>query len=89
MDGELDVERPEILMYERLPDGTYHLTGVEYILLFRFWPQDSVPPKLMGVELLQDNERRYSYLHMWIWKPSTAGIFADWNPAVQCPSKPR
>ena len=31
-DDRLDVERPEILVYERLPDGRYRLNGVEYIV---------------------------------------------------------
>jgi len=31
VDKTLEVERPEILLYERLADGTYALDGVEYI----------------------------------------------------------
>src|SRR5688572_9238172 len=32
VDAKVEVERPEILLYERRPDGTYRLNGVEYII---------------------------------------------------------
>jgi hypothetical protein len=87
IDAKLEVEKPEIVMYERTKDGKYELTGVEYLLLYRFWPRDSVPPKFLGRELLRDDTRNYWYTHMWIWKRSSTGLFADWNPAVKCPPK--
>ena len=85
VDDKLEVDKPEILMYERTRDGKYEFTGVEYILPFRYWPKDSVPPKFLGRELMRENDRNYWYTHMWIWKPSSTGLFADWNPAVKCP----
>jgi hypothetical protein len=85
VDGKLEIDKPEILMYERTRDGKYELTGVEYILPFRYWPKDSVPPKFLGRDLMRENDRNYWYTHMWIWKPSSTGLFADWNPAVKCP----
>jgi hypothetical protein len=88
-DGKLEIDKPEIVMFERMPDGKYEMTGVEYILPYRFWPKDSVPPKLMGKELMHENDRNYWYFHMWIWKPSSTGLFADWNPTVKCPSTAR
>ena len=87
LDAKVEIEHPEIVMYERKPDGKYEMTGVEYIVPYRFWPKDSVPPKLMGRPMVQENERNYWYSHMWVWKPSSAGLFADWNPAVKCPPK--
>jgi hypothetical protein len=86
-DGKLDVSQPEIVMFERLPEGKYQMTGVEYILPYKFWPKDSVPPKFLGRDLMRENDRNYWYTHMWIWKPSATGLFADWNPAVKCPPK--
>jgi len=32
-DGELDVTRPEILLYEALPNGKLRLTGADYLVL--------------------------------------------------------
>lgn len=85
VDNKIEIDKPEILMYERTRDGKYELTGVEYILPFRYWPKDSVPPKFLGRDLMRENDRNYWYTHMWIWKPSSTGLFADWNPAVKCP----
>jgi hypothetical protein len=87
IDAKLEIDKPEIIMYERTASDAYELTGVEYLLLYRFWPRDSVPPKFLGRELLRDDTRNYWYKHMWIWKPSATGLFADWNPAVKCPPK--
>jgi hypothetical protein len=87
-DGKLEIDKPEIVMFQRHPDGKYEMTGVEYILPYKFWPKDSaVAPKLMGKELMHENDRNYWYFHMWIWKPSSTGLFADWNPSVKCPPK--
>lgn len=86
VDSLLDLTRPEILLYERARDGGYALNGVEYILPYKYWPKDSTPPTLMGRVLFQENERNYWYTHMWVWKANPAGLFADWNPDVSCPS---
>ena len=79
----IEIEKPEILLYEKRPDGSYRLNGVEYIIPYRLWPKDSVPPKLMGRDMLKSDELLW-YTHMWIWTPNSAGLFADWNPAVKC-----
>ena len=85
MDARVEVERPEILLYERLDDGRYVLNGVEYIVPYRVWPKDSVPPKLMGRDMFKSEPLQLWYTHMWVWTPNRAGLFADWNPAVRCP----
>lgn len=86
VDARAEVERPEILLYERQPEGGYRLNGVEYIIPFRVWPSDSVPPRIMGLTMKQEHELRLWYLHMWAWTENSAGLFADWNPAVKCPA---
>ena len=85
MDARTEVERPEILLYERHPDGRYALNGVEYIVPYSRWPRDSVPPQVMGLALKRADDLRLWYLHMWIWTRNAAGLFADWNPSVRCP----
>lgn len=87
VDGKAEVEQPEILLYERRGDGSYGLNGVEYIIPFRIWPRDSVPPTIMGETMKQSEELKLWYLHMWIWKENPAGLFADWNPKVGCPAQ--
>ncbi len=84
MDARLEIEHPEILLYEQRADGSYALNGVEYIIPYSVWPRDSTPPRLMGRDLFRSDELRLWYLHMWVWTENPAGLFADWNPAVQC-----
>jgi len=86
VDRQLEVERPEILVFERGADGHYTLNGVEYIVPYARWPRDSVPPQIMGVSLLPADDLGLWYLHMWVWKNNELGLFAPWNPAVRCPA---
>ena len=86
VDTRIEVERPEFLLYERQADGRYTLTAVEYIIPFRLWPRDSVPPTVFGLDLRREEELRLWYLHMWAWTENAAGLFADWNPAIRCPT---
>jgi hypothetical protein len=81
---ELDVAKPQILLYEREADGGYVLNGVEYVIPYRLWPRDTVPPAIMGRTLVRSDDLQLWYLHMWVWKPNRAGLFADWNPEVTC-----
>lgn len=83
-DDRLDVERPEILVYERLPDGRYRLNGVEYIVPYSARPPDATPPRIMGQSLKRADRLQLWYLHAWIWHENPSGVFADWNPTVHC-----
>ena len=38
-DATLDVEKPEVLVYEKRPDGTFHLNGVEFFVPFTAWDE--------------------------------------------------
>lgn len=85
VDARIEVERPEILTYERGANGRYALTGAEYIIPFRLWPADSTPPRVFGRELRRAGDLQIWYLHVWAWKENPSGLFADWNPTVRCP----
>jgi hypothetical protein len=85
LDARVEIDHPEILLYERRGDR-YALNGVEYIVPFTRWPPDSVPPTVMGQPLKQSEELKLWYLHMWVWTRNPAGLFADWNPDVRCPN---
>jgi hypothetical protein len=89
VDAKVDVERPEILLYERLPDGRYKLNGVEFIVPYRAWSRDSVAPTLMGQRLKHEDNLKIWYLHVWAWSDNADGVFADFNPTVQCPASAR
>lgn len=84
LDANVEIERPEILLYERLPDGAYRLNGIEYIIPYRVWSRDSTPPRIMGLDLKRQESLELWYLHMWLWTENSAGLFADFNPAVRC-----
>jgi hypothetical protein len=90
-DGELDVDRPEIVLYEPLPYGRLRLTGVDYLVLADSWnATHDGPPQLMGQLFhLFDSPNRFGLpafytLHVWAWKDNPSGTFTNWNPDVSC-----
>jgi hypothetical protein len=88
VDGTLVATEPEALLYEKRNDGSYKLTGVEYIV------GGGARPTLFGQEFDETNLARYGNpaatvwtLHAWVWKPNpdpVRGIFAPWNTRVTC-----
>ena len=83
LDTKLDVEHPEVLVYERKPDGTFKLNGVEFLVPISAWTATE-PPRIMGQPLKRADRLGIWYLHVWTWEPSPSGLFADWNPRVKC-----
>lgn len=84
LDDRIELERPEILVYERMPDGEYRLNGVEYIVPFSARPPTAEPPTVMGQPLKPARRLGIWYRHVWVWRESPSGLFADWNPLVKC-----
>jgi hypothetical protein len=82
-DATLDVEKPEVLVYEKRPDGTFQLNGVEFYVPFTAWTK-AEPPSIMGQNLKRADSLGSEYLHVWNWTPNPSGLFADWNPNVKC-----
>ena len=62
---DVEIEKPQVLLYERLPDSSYRLIGVEFIIPYRFWPRDSVAPVLMRQKLHNEDNLKFWYLHVW------------------------
>ena len=87
LDGTIDAENPEILVYERRNDGSMKLVALEYLI---FQSMSNGRPSLFGTqfdEIKADN--RYGIpaswaLHAWIWKPNPRGMLYAWNPRVDC-----
>ena len=49
LDGVLDPTRPEIVIYEPLPNGRLQLVGADYLVLASDWhAKNPAPPELMG-----------------------------------------
>jgi hypothetical protein len=90
-DGEVDVTRPEIVLYEPKPDGGVRITGADYLVYAADWDaKHSGPPELMGQLFhLFDSPNRFGLpafytLHVWAWKDNPNGTFTNWNPNVSC-----
>ncbi len=83
LDTTLDVDHPEVLVYERKPDGGFKLNGVEFLVPISAWTATE-PPRIMGQALKRADRLGIWYLHVWTWEPSPSGLFADWNPRVKC-----
>ncbi len=88
-DARFELERPEILLYERVADGQYRLNGVEYVIPYASWPRDSTAPVALGQAMRREDNLRIWYLHVWAWKDNPEGVFADYHPAVSGPSDAR
>jgi len=95
VDGEIDVNKPEILIYEPLPGGRIQLTGADYLVTKEAWeadPKHTAPPELFGQLFhLFDSPNRFNLpafytLHVWAWKENPAGAFVNWHPQVSCES---
>jgi hypothetical protein len=86
-DGLVELEKPEVLVYEKRANGTFKLNGVEYIVPIDSW-KNTEPPTVMGQAMKRFDKGGFWYLHVWIWKHSPSGLFADWNPRVKCLKSP-
>lgn len=80
-DGKVQVDQPELLMFEPEKNGQFRLLGVEYILPGS--PTDPAP-SLFGREFKYNAFFGVWALHAWVWQNNPSGIFADWNPGVSC-----
>jgi hypothetical protein len=87
LDGRLEPDRPEILVFGRAADGSYRLNGVEYVVPYSSHPRDQAPPHILGQSLRRADALRLWYLHVWLWEDNPLGVFAAWNPKVTCPDR--
>ena len=90
-DGELDPMRPEIVIYEPMPDGRLRLIGADYLVLADAWhAKHKETPQLMGQLLhLFESPNRFGLpafytLHVWAWKENPTGMFVNWHSNVSC-----
>ena len=89
-DGHIDVNRPEILVYEQR-NGQLQLVAIEFFVLAEQWDAANEGPPILGGQLFHylgaPNRLRAPanyQLHVWAWKENEHGVFADWNPDVSC-----
>ena len=82
LDGVVQVDQPEALMYEPGPNNQMRLVGLEYVIPAGAWTSPN-PPVLFGREFTLNQFDLWA-LHVWLWKHNPSGMFADWNPTVSC-----
>jgi hypothetical protein len=94
VDGVVDPEHPELLLYEPQENGRMRLVAVEFLVLAAAW--DSIysdSPTYAGYEF-EDRRAPGSpgppfpnyALHAWIWKHNPNGVFTHTapNPTIIC-----
>jgi hypothetical protein len=87
LDGTIDADEPEILVYERRNNGSMKLVALEYLI---FQSLANGRPSLFGTQFDEIKAgNRYGIppswaLHAWIWKPNPSGMLYAWNPNVDC-----
>jgi hypothetical protein len=84
IDGSLAVNEPELLLYEPQADGSKELVAVEYIVPYTAHGRSEAPPELFGQKFKQNDTFELWGLHVWAWKSNPSGLYADWNPRVNC-----
>jgi hypothetical protein len=88
-DPGVDINHPELLLYEKQEDGTFKFVAVEYLAFQAAWHKagNRNKPRLFG-EWFHLNpdllEEPFYLLHVWHVKFNPSGRFNDWNPRVVC-----
>jgi len=84
INGTARVDQPELLLYEPESNGRLRLVAVEYIIPYTFHSRDAAPPVLFDQKFIRNDVFQLWGLHAWVWKDNPSGIFANWNPTVNC-----
>lgn len=84
IDGAVQVDQPELLLYEPEKNGRLRLVAVEYIIPYTFHARGAEPPVLFGRPFQQNDTFQLWGLHAWVWEDNPSGVFANWNPRVTC-----
>ena len=83
VDGVVDADNPEFLLYEPGPNGVLQFVAVEYAVPFTAWTAPT-PPEVFGIPFHRNEAFGLWILHVWHIRENPSGIFSDWNPRVSC-----
>jgi hypothetical protein len=90
-DGALDPRKPEIVIYEPLPNGGRRLVGADYLIFAEAWHANNAGTPQLGGQLMHliESPNRYGLpdfytLHVWAWKQNPWGAFTNWHADVSC-----
>jgi hypothetical protein len=92
-DGALDPTKPEIVIYEPLPNGRLKLIGADYLVFAAGWHANNQATPQLGGQLMHlfESPNRFGLpdfytLHVWAWKDNPSGTFSNWHSNVTCDS---
>ena len=92
-DNALDPARPEIVIYEPLPNGRLKLVGADYLVFAAGWHATNPATPQLGGQLMHlfESPNRFGLpdfytLHVWAWKDNPSGTFSNWHSNVSCDS---
>ena len=90
-DPALDPSKPEIVIYEPLPNGGRRLIGADFLVFAEAWHANNTGTPELGGQLMHliESPNRYGLpafytLHVWAWKPNPTGAFVNWHSDVSC-----
>ena len=93
VDNVLDPARPEIVIYEPLPNGTLKLVGADFLVFAEGWHTANAKTPELGGQLMHlfESPNRFGLpdfytLHVWAWKDNPSGTFSNWHSNVSCDS---
>ena len=91
--GSTDPRHPAALVYRPAANGRLVLSALEYLVVEPRQPEaPTVFDRMMmftpagGKKVNRFMPDAFYSLHAWVWQPNPSGLFAMWNPKVDCPS---
>ena len=88
IDGTVNPDEPEALLYEPQFNGKPRLVAVEYLVPFDIVPRTGTAPRAFNQDFVPDAQFPFWTLHVWLWKDNPSGLFASFNPNVNCDAVP-
>ena len=83
LDGVVDPNSPDALVYEPRPNGRPRLVAAEFAMPYALWT-DEEPPEFLGHEFQREDEFGVFGLHIWVWQKNPNGMFEEANPRISC-----
>lgn len=79
-DGQFEITKPEILVYNKDENGKLQLVAVEYAVPLQY-PR---PEGFTGSDDEWDENTGFGLwlLHAWVWYPNPQGVFKPLNPLI-------
>ncbi|HYC30461.1 MAG TPA: hypothetical protein VEB42_16615 [Chitinophagaceae bacterium] len=82
VDDKFEVNKPEILVYDKKEDGSFELVAVEYAIPLNL--STEAPAGFTGNSDVWDRNTGFGLwlLHAWVYTYNSSGVFNPTNPAV-------